>query len=253
VSHVAWENPDGDRVAGWLYAPADGDAPHPTVTCIHGGPTAYDDPRFDSRILHWTTESYAVFTPNYRGSTSYGRAFSECIRGDWGPREVADVCSGVDELVARGVADPDRLFVTGFSQGGVITGYVVAETDRFAAAAAEHGVYDNRAAFGVDDCHAWWEHDFGLPWEHPDAYDRTSSILDVGEMDTPTLLLAGGEDHRCPPQQSEQLYVSLKKRDVPAKLVVSPDEHHAITDPDRAIHRLRTITEWFERFDSREE
>ena len=157
--------------------------------------------------------------------------------------------AGVEELVERGWADPERCFATGFSYGGITTAYLVAASDRFAAAAAEHGIYDFRSSFGTDDCQVWWENDFGLPWENGQDYDASASITDVDEMDTPLLVTAGGEDWRCPPSQSEQLYVSLKKRGVPARLVVYPDEHHALDAPDRAVHRLEQLTEWFERHD----
>jgi dipeptidyl aminopeptidase/acylaminoacyl peptidase len=244
---------EGHEVEAIAYLPEDFDSenpePRPLIISIHGGPVAYDAPTFDFDFSYWTGRGYVVLRVNYRGSSSYGREFSECIRADWGPRETADVLAGVEEFVERGWADPDRLFVTGFSYGGITTGYLVAETDRFAAGAAEHGVYDFRSAFGTDDCHVWWANDFGLPWENPEAYEAASSIGDVGEMDTPLLVTAGGDDWRCPPSQSEQLYVSLKKRGVPAKLVVYPDEHHAIGDPDRAIHRLEALTDWFERHD----
>ena len=243
---------EGAEIEAIAYLPPEFDpddpSPRPLVASIHGGPVSYDAPTFSFEYAYWVGQGYVVLRPNYRGSASYGRAFSECIRGEWGPRETADALAGVEELVEREWADPDRLYATGFSYGGITTGYLVAETDRFAAAAAEHGVYDFRSAFGTDDCHVWWESDFGLPWENPDDYDASSSIADVGRMDTPLLVTAGGEDWRCPPSQSEQLYVSLKKRDVPAKLVVYPDEHHAIGDPDRAVHRLEQLANWFERY-----
>ncbi|UPV76377.1 S9 family peptidase (plasmid) [Halorussus limi] len=244
---------EGDEIETLAYLPDDFDPedpdPRPVVASIHGGPISYDAPTFSFDFSYWTGRGYVVLRTNYRGSSSYGREFSEQIRGEWGPRETADVLAGVEELVARDWADSDRLFATGFSYGGITTGYLVAETDRFAAAAAEHGVYDFRSAFGTDDSHVWWENDFGLPWENEEGYDAASSILDVGDVETPLLVTAGGEDWRCPPSQSEQLYVSVKKQGVPARLVVYPDEHHNIGDPDRATHRLGELTEWFERHD----
>ncbi|WP_128478888.1 S9 family peptidase [Halorussus pelagicus] len=244
---------EGEEIEALAYLPADFDPedpdPRPVVASVHGGPVSYDAPTFSFEFSYWTGRGHVVLRTNYRGSSSYGRAFSEQIRGEWGPRETADVLAGVDELLARDWADPDRLFATGFSYGGITTGYLVAETDRFAAAAAEHGVYDFRSAFGTDDSHVWWENDFGLPWENEEGYDAASSILDVGEVETPLLVTAGGEDWRCPPSQSEQLYVSVKKRDVPARLVVYPEENHNIGDPDRAVHRLRELSDWFERHD----
>ncbi|MFC4549857.1 MULTISPECIES: S9 family peptidase [Halorussus] len=244
---------DGEEIEALAYLPPefdpDEDDPRPLVASIHGGPVAYDAPEFKFEYAYFAGQGYVVLRPNYRGSSSYGRTFSEQIRGEWGPRETADVLAGVEELVDRGWADGDRCYATGFSYGGITTGYLVAETDRFAAAAAEHGVYDFRSAYGTDDCHVWWDNDYGVPWENPEAYDASSSITDVGDVETPLLVTAGGEDWRCPPSQSEQLYVSVKKRGVPARLVVYPDEHHAIGDPDRAIHRLEQLSEWFERYD----
>jgi dipeptidyl aminopeptidase/acylaminoacyl peptidase len=121
--------------------------------------------------------------------------------------------------------------------------------DLFAAAAPEHGIYDLRSAFGTDDTHTWLETEFGLPWEDPEAYDASSAVLDAGNVETPLLVMAGGEDWRCPPSQSEQLYVAARKQDVDAELVVYPDEHHNIGDPDRAIHRLEKILDWYETHD----
>lgn len=136
------------------------------------------------------------------------------------------------------------------SYGAIAQGHIVAQTDLFTAA-PEHGIYDVRANFGASDWHVGYTHMFGLPWQHPDVYNRASSITNVEDIETPLLVKAGGEDLRCPPTRSEQLYVSVKKRGIPAKLVVYPDEHHAIGDPDRAIHRLEQLEDWFERHDPR--
>jgi dipeptidyl aminopeptidase/acylaminoacyl peptidase len=241
------------RLEALVYHPPDADPaapdPRPLVLAIHGGPMAYDAPSFSFDDRVWTSRGYVVLRVNYRGSTSYGRAFSECLQGAWNTLEVEDLQAAVDWAVEAGWADPDRLFCTGFSQGGVNTGYLLTRTDRFAAAAAEHGVYDLRSSFGTDDSHNWLEADFGLPWENPEGYDAASAITAVDRIDTPLLVTAGENDWRCPPSQSEQLYVSVRKRGVPAKFVLYRDEHHAIGAPDRAVHRIRTLTEWFEEHD----
>ncbi|MFD1512343.1 S9 family peptidase [Halomarina rubra] len=243
---------EGQTVEGIAYYPEafdpDDPEPSPLVLDIHGGPMAYDDPGWDFDAAFWTTRGYVVFRVNYRGSTSYGRAFSEQLKGRWNTLEVQDLQAGVDWMVESGWVDPERLFCTGFSQGGVNTAYMVTHTDRFAAAAAEHGVYDLYSSFGTDDSQNWLEADFGLPWENPDGYRDASSIVDVGNVETPLLVTAGENDWRCPPTQAEQLYVSVRKRGVDAKLVVYQDEHHAISDPDRAVHRLETLEEWFGRY-----
>jgi dipeptidyl aminopeptidase/acylaminoacyl peptidase len=240
---------DGVEVEALAYYAGEEPDERPVVVDIHGGPMAYDSPSYSFQTHYWTSRGYVVLQVNYRGSTSYGRAFSEAIRGDWGPRETADVVAGVEHLAERGWIDDDRVFVTGFSQGGVNTAYVLTRSDVATAGAAQHGIYDYRAAFGTDDSHVWWEDDFGLPWEDPETYERTSSITDVDEIDAPLLLTAGGQDWRCPPSQAEQLYVSVKKRGVPAKLVVYPNLPHAYGGPEEATHRLETVTEWFAEHD----
>ncbi|WP_411962858.1 S9 family peptidase [Haloferax sp. YSMS24] len=252
VRRVTFES-DGWEVEGIVYAPADFDFddpdPYPTVVAIHGGPMSYDEPefKFDHPVL--TSRGYLVFRPNYRGGTSYGREFAEQLRGRWGSVEVDDIVAGVTDLVSRGWTDPDRVFGYGISYGGIAQGYLVTQTDLLTAAVPEHGIYDLRSAYGTDDNHLWTKHEFGLPWESPEAIDASSAITDAGNIDTPLLVMAGGQDWRCPPSQSEQLYVSAKAQGVDAKLVVYPDEHHSISTPERATHRLDQILEWYERHD----
>jgi len=246
---VAWENSDGIEIEGFAYLPPDFDRedpdPAPLVASIHGGPMSYDAPSFAFDYLYWTNNGYVVLRTNYRGSTSYGREFSESLRGTRGDLEVDDVLTGVDALADRGWIDEDARYVTGFSYGGITTANIVTQDDRFDAAAAEHGVYDFHSTFGTDDNHIWHEDEFGLPWENLDTYREISALTDVGDVDTPLLITAGDQDWRCPPTQAEQLYVSVRKQGVDAKLVVYQNEHHNIGDPDRAIHRLEELTTWF--------
>lgn len=253
VHTITFESTDGESVEAYAYTPSEFDPddpdPHPLVLKIHGGPMAYDTPGwgFDEDIF--VSAGYIVLEVNYRGSTSYGRDFCEALRGAWNGQEVGDLQAGVDAVLERDWVDPDRLFVTGFSQGGVNTGYLVTQTDRFAAAAAEHGIYDLTSSFGTDDSQVWLTADNGVPWENPETYREQSSIHDVGNVDTPTLVTAGEADWRCPPSQSEQFYVRLSKQDIESKLVVYQNEHHNIGDPDRAVHRLESLLEWFEAHD----
>ena len=256
-TRLTFEGARGEEVEGLVFYPSDFDPDDPdergVVLDIHGGPMAYDSPQFRFQDCYFTSRGYLVFKVNYHGSTSYGREFCESLRGRWGSLEVEDLLAGMDELEARGWADPDRLFPTGFSQGGINTGYLVTQDTRWAAAAAEHGIYDLRSSFGTDDSQNWLEADFGLPWENPERIDASSAITDVANVETPLLLTAGEHDWRCPPTQSEQLYVSVRKQGVPAKLVIYPDEHHNVGSPDRAIHRLETLDEWFATYDPERE
>jgi dipeptidyl aminopeptidase/acylaminoacyl peptidase len=254
AERITYEGADGDTVEGLAFLPPGFDAggDRPLLLSIHGGPRRYDEPQFDFDTAFWTTRGYVVFKPNYHGSTSYGRAFCERLDGAWGDVEVTDALAGTDELLRRGWVDPDRLFITGFSFGARATASVLTETDRFAAGVAEHGSYDLRSAFATGDGHRSFENELGRPWEHPEAYETASAITDVDDIDTPLLLTAAEDDMRTPVAQSEQLYVSLRKREVPARLVVYPNTHHVhyyIADPDRATHRLETLSAWFDRFD----
>ena len=247
---VSWENSEGVEIHGLAYLPPDfdpeGSEPHPVVASVHGGPMAYDSPSFGFDQLFWVSQGYIVLRTNYRGSTSYGREFAERLRGTRGDKEVDDVVTGVEHLVDEAWADEDRLYLTGFSYGGITTAAAVTKTDIFAGAAAEHGIYDFYATFGTDDNHLWHEDEFGLPWENADTYREISSITDIGNVDTPLLITAGENDWRCPPTQAEQLFVSVRKQGVDSRLVIYPNEHHNIGDPDRAVHRLEELSTWFD-------
>jgi len=246
VEWIDFEN-EGQPVEALLYTPAEyeGEAP-PLITTIHGGPISYDSPEFNYDYTFWTDRGYALLRVNYRGSSSYGGAFSAAIEGDWGNYEPADAIAGIEHVCEAGRVDEDRVFVTGFSYGGAQTAYILSQSDVATAGAAEHGIYDRYAYFGTGDSHNRMERDFGLPWEDGERYRDISSITDVDDIDVPLLVTAGDADWRCPSTQSEQLYVSVRKQGVDAKLVVYEDENHNIGDPDRAVHRLTELTEWFE-------
>jgi len=249
---VLFENSDGDKVEALVAFPPGTDPSTasglPVLVNIHGGPMWYDSPGFEFDVQYWAGRGYLVLMVNYRGSISYGEDFCQVIRGGWGPREHDDVMKGVDEVIRRGWADPDRLFCTGFSQGGIMTNWAVGHTDRFRAAATEHGVWDYVAAYGTDDCHLWWQDDLGVPWQNMEGYRRMSPMSAVDRIKTPLLITAGEVDWRCPLSQAEQLYLSLKKRGVPTQLVIYQGERHAITRPRRAIDRIARICRWLAAF-----
>ncbi len=220
----------------------------PLVVSIHGGPMAYDAPSFHFLRQYWAGMGYLVLMVNYHGSISYGEAFCESIRGQWGPAEHGDLEAGVDALIARGWADPERLYVTGFSQGGIMTNWAVGHTDRFRAAVSEHGMWNYMMSYGTDDCHNWWQDDLGVPWQNPEGYMKMSPASGVANIKTPTLIMAGQEDWRCPLVESEQMYISLMKRGVPTGLVVYQGEHHALSKPRRMIDRVRRLCDWFAQY-----
>lgn len=151
---------------------------------------------FDTQYL--ASQGYLVLLVNYRGSISYGERFCAVIRGDWGHREHDDVMSGVQAVLDRGWADPDLLYCTGFSQGGIMTNWAVGHTDIFRAAASEHGMWDYTAAYGTDDCHLWWQDDIGVPWQNEEKHRTMSPSSGLQNIRTPLLITAGEVDWRCP-------------------------------------------------------
>ncbi len=241
-----------DRVEGLVFFPpgmTPADASRlPLLVSIHGGTMSFDPPTFAFDEQYWAARGYLVLQVNYHGSTSYGEGFCQSIQGDWGWREHADVMAGVDFVVEQGWADPERLYCTGFSQGGIMTNWAVGHTDRFRAAVSEHGMWDYVTAYGTDDCHLWWQDDMGVPWQNQATYRRAAPESGVASIHTPLLILAGELDWRCPLTQSEQLYLSLKKRGVPTELVVYPGEHHAVTKPKRWRDRLERLDAWLARY-----
>ena len=248
---MTYSDSDGQEIEALLLTPPDfsPDRPVPLIVSIHGGPMSYEAPEFEFETQYWANRGYMVLLVNYRGSTSYGEAFCEVIRGRWGPMEHDDVMCGIDTLLARGWVDPDRLYCTGFSMGGIMTNWAVGHTDRFRAAVTEHGVWDYVSAYGTDDCHLWWQDDLGVPWQNYEAYYRTSPVSGLANIHTPMLITAGEHDWRCPLSQAEELYLSLKKRGVDTELVIYPAEHHdSSTRPARAIDRLKRIDAWFARY-----
>lgn len=245
---ITFANSEGGEVEALVALPPGFDPAQgvsPVLVYIHGGPMTYDGPDFRFDVQYWAGQGYLVLMVNYRGSISYGEGFCQMIRGDWGPREHDDVMSGVQAVIERGWGDPERLYCTGFSQGGIMTNWAVGHTDRFRAAASEHGMWDYVAAYGTDDCHLWWQDDMGVPWQNPEQYRRASPASAVESIRTPLLITAGELDWRCPLSQSEQLYLALKKRGVPTRLVIYQGERHAISTPRRALDRICRISRWF--------
>lgn len=252
VPHHRWvqfRNPDQDQVEGVLVTPVQAAGALPLIVVPHGGPQAADALTFRFDHQYWAGLGYAVLLVNYRGSVSYGPDWQGVIRGDWGPREHADLMAGVDHLVAEGIADPARLFLTGFSYGGVMTNWAVGHTGRFAAAASEHGMWDYASMFGHGDTDPHWQDGWGVPWQNPEGYRRSSPLSAADGLTTPLLITAGEHDWRCPVAQAEALYAAAIRRGVPAELVVYPGEHHAWQSrPSRARDRIRRITAWFHRY-----
>jgi len=243
---------DGTLVDGFLTLPP-GYAPGsriPAILRIHGGPASQYSTSFELDWQVLAANGYAVIAANPRGSTGYGTAFSRAIFADWGNKDFDDVMAAVDHVVAKGVADPDRLGVGGWSYGGILTNYVVAKTQRFKAAVAGAGASNYLANYGTDHYQYEYELELGLPWKQRDLYLSLSSpFFDVEKITTPTLFLCGALDVNVPLINSEQQYQVLRRvGKVETELVVYPDQWHGIRTPTYQKDRLERHLAWYDRF-----
>jgi dipeptidyl aminopeptidase/acylaminoacyl peptidase len=183
---------------------------------------------------------------NPRGSSGRGFEWAKAIFAHWGEKDVEDVLSGVDYLVAHRIADPKRLGVGGWSYGGELTDYVIASDTRFKAAISGAGIGNVLAGFGTDQYVREYTAELGAPWKHLDAWLRVSyPFLHADRIVTPTLFMAGDLDYNVPLQNSEQMYQALRSLGIESQLVIYPGEHHGLTRPSFLADRLSRYIAWY--------
>ena len=253
VERMLFAGEDGVEVEGWMIMPEVGEAPFSTVLYIHGGPhgafgSAY---HFDTQML--LGAGFAVLMVNHRASTGYGDSFSTAIKGDWGHLDYTDLMAGVDEAIARGWAAADRLGVCGLSGGGNLSCWIVGQTDRFKAAVPENPVTNWVSFYGTSDIGVWFavEQLGGHPHQVPEIYAKCSPITYAHRCTTPTLLVQGEHDWRCPAEQGEQFYNVLKANGCVAEMVRLPNAAHggAIEgSPANRRAQNEALLEWMQRF-----
>jgi len=249
--HVA-SSFDGRDVEGWILYPPNYEAGKkwPLILEIHGGPVANYGPRFSTEVQLYAAAGYVVVYMNPRGSDSYGAEFVNLIHHNYPSQDYDDLMTAVDTLIERGIADPQQLFVTGGSGGGVLTAWIVGKTDRFRAAVVAKPVINwtsfNLTADGPAYFSRYW---FGaFPWEDQEQYWRRSPLSLVGNVTTPTMLLTGESDYRTPIGESEQFYLALKLRQVDSAMVRIPEASHGIASrPSNLIAKVVNILGWFEK------
>jgi dipeptidyl aminopeptidase/acylaminoacyl peptidase len=241
---------DGTIVNGLMVKPADYKTgqKYPTLLYIHGGPNGQDDYAFNFDAEFFAATGYVVLTMNYRGSSGRGSAFQKAIFGDWGRKEVADLLGAVDQAVAAGVADPDRLGIGGWSYGGILTDYAIATDPRFKAAVSGAGSALQLSMYGSDQYIAQYEQEIGPPWKARDAWLRVSyPFFQADRIRTPTLFMGGEKDFNVPIAGSEQMYQALKSLGVETQLVVYPGQYHGLTVPSYQRDRLTRFLAWFDK------
>jgi len=245
---VTYRSADGtDIEAALLKPPSTTTQRFPFVVLVHGGPTGRWSDAFESWGQLLASRGYEVLYPNIRGSTGYGERFVEMNRADWGGGDFKDVMAAVDWAVARGIADPDRLAIGGWSYGGYMAAWAVTQTTRFKAAVSGAPMTDLASEFGTETGPEYDEWFYGVPYEKPDGFIRSSPITHVRQAKTPTLLLQGESDVTDPIGQSQQFYRALKHYGVETDLVLYPREGHGLREEKHLIDRLNRVVAWYEK------
>jgi dipeptidyl aminopeptidase/acylaminoacyl peptidase len=224
------------------------------VVELHGGPT--DATRY--QLQYWIygrtllpANGFALLSPNYRGSTGYGDRFLVELVGRENDIDVKDILSGVDAMIERGIADPERLGVMGWSNGGFLTNCLITSTRRFKAASSGAGVIDQVLQWGIEDTPGHVINYMGgrLPWADAEKYREGSPLYRLGEVQTPTLIHVGGDDPRVPAAHSRTLYRALKHYlDVPTELVIYPGEGHGLSTLAHRRAKLEWDLAWFAKY-----
>ncbi|HSL77037.1 MAG TPA: S9 family peptidase, partial [Candidatus Limnocylindrales bacterium] len=243
---------DGWSIQGWFMAAGGNDGP--LVTQIHGGPhSLYGwSPFWEFQLL--AAAGIGVFYCNPRGSEGYGQDFNDANHRDWGPGPMRDVLAGVDALVAEGLADPERLGLTGGSYGGYLTNWIVAHDDRFRAAMTCRSVSDMSMLFLTGDISGgdWATLEFdATPWSDPAYFREISPLTYADRIRTPLLIQHSERDIRTTVGQAEALFTVLRSLKRPVRLLRVPEETHELTrsgTPFRRVENLRIVLDWFEHF-----
>ena len=247
---------DKRRIQGWIVKPPGFDAAkkYPLLLEIHGGPFAAYGPSFAAEIQLYAAAGYVVLYLNPRGSTGYGEQFADLIHHNYPDNDYGDLMSGVDTVISRGYVDPERLFVTGGSGGGVLSAWIVGHTDRFRAAVVVKPVINwTSFVLTADMTNYFYRYWFsGFPWDDEQSYWKRSPLAYVGNVHTPTMLMTGEVDYRTPSSEAEQFYQALKLRKVDTALVRVPNASHDISArPSLLIDKVAYVLAWFKSHDAK--
>ena len=257
VEVVRWKGARNDEVEGLLHYPLDWSqgTRAPLVLVIHGGPAGADHDAWTQSwaepILLWRQRGAFVLQVNYHGSSSYGLDWVESIQGHYYELEVPDIESGVDELIRRGLVDPDKLGATGWSNGGILTAALITTTTRYKAASVGAADIEWFSDWANVDFGASFDNYYfgGTPWEVPDVYMKKSPFFRLTQVTTPTIVFTGTEDRNVPPHESWSLFRALQQiGKAPVRFVTFPGEPHS---PRNIAHQRRKLDEdlaWFDRY-----
>jgi dipeptidyl aminopeptidase/acylaminoacyl peptidase len=257
VEDLWFESADGTAIQGWIVKPPgfDPGETYPLILSIHGGPHAMWSRHEPSMWHEWQVQAaagYVVFACNPRGSDGYGRDFRAAALNRWGEGDLPDLLAGVEQVIAQGYVDPERLVVTGGSYGGYMTAWVVGHDDRFQAAVAQRGVYDLTSFYSTTDIPIFAEREFASPpWEDPQRMWNYSPLAYVEDIHTPLLLIHSENDYRAPIPTAEALFVALRRLKREVEMVRYPRDGHELSrsgEPKHRVDRLDRILAWFDRY-----
>jgi len=243
---------DGVEVEAFLTHPLgeEGNAKHPLVVMIHGGPHGQQGPEFDHKAQVYAAQGWATLKVNYRGSTGYGQSFVDLIFADQNGAEAMDVLQGVDAATRRFAwIDPDRVGIEGGSYGGQLTNWLITQTRRFAAAIPRAGI-SNLVSFNyLSYYHDYLAVEYGGFPHQADIMDQLwerSPIRYVARVATPTLLVHGLNDHNVPTSEAEQFYIALKDVGVETELVLYPRSGHGIRETAQIVDFIQRSVAWYD-------
>ncbi|HET7657752.1 MAG TPA: S9 family peptidase [Bacillales bacterium] len=251
---ILYKGADDWDIEGWVLPPLESNGKAPVLVEIHGGPhTSYGN-GFHHEFQWLAAKGYAVVYTNPRGSHGYGEEFLRACVGDWGNKDRQDIMNGLDYVLEHfDFCDPDSLYVTGGSYGGIMTNFIVTNTDRFRAAVTQRCISNMYSFFGTSDIGFY----FGYQqlggadqWEDEETIMQFSPIRKARNVKTPTCIIHAEEDYRCPMEQAEQWYVALKRLGVDTKLIRFKGENHELSrsgKPKNRVRRLEEIADWFEK------
>jgi dipeptidyl aminopeptidase/acylaminoacyl peptidase len=252
---VRWRSTDGKIIEGLLVVPLDRipGRRHPLIVQIHGGPAAAYTNSFSAgygTYTHvFTGAGYAVFQPNYRGSSNYGEKFRMEIAGDYFRQAYDDIITGVDYLIERNIAHPDSLGMMGWSAGGHWSNWTMMQTDRFKAFSTGAGAVNWISLYAQTDLQHTREFYFqGTPYENWDHYIEVSPLRYIQNASTPTLIHFGENDPRIPKPQGDELYMALVKQGVSVEYIIYPGMPHGLTKSKYQYVKMAAEFNWFEKW-----
>ncbi len=249
---VKWKSTDGMEIEGLLTKPVDyvAGTKVPLLLNPHGGPTGASVNSFNSTAQVLAANGFAVLQPNFRGSTGKTLAFSQANKNTWGKGDYEDCISGVDAMIARGIADPDRLGAFGWSYGGYMTFWLLTQTDRFKAVSPGAGITNIYSMYSQNDIQRYlrWFYSDKAPWDATELYWARSPMAHVKKVKSPTMILHGQADIRVPLAQAQEFYMALKEMKVPVEFVVYPREGHGFTEPRHQMDRVRRYVWFFSKY-----